>query len=344
MALCVKVPLRRAEEVKRLLERHEALDDGHRYDKDDKHIYFPVAHRLPARERLTYEERPLQTVERKQTLKERLASTLSAEELAHLKTSYDIVGRIAIIEVDEPLARHERAIAEAVLATQKQVRTVLKKVGGHEGELRLQQMECLAGDDTRETTVQENGVRLTIDVERVYYSVRTATERKRIAQLVTPGERVLVLFSGAAPYPCVIAKLAAPAEVVGVELNERGHELGVQNARRNKLETVTLIHGDVREVVPELAARGAQYDRIVMPLPHTGHDFLDEACSVAADGATIHLYDFEHEDEFENGAEKARAGAARNGWRADILDIVACGQHSPRVYRICVDCKLLRCS
>jgi hypothetical protein len=33
-----------------------------------------------------------------------------------------------------------------------------------------------------------------------------STERKRISELVKPGEKVLVMFSGAAPYVCVIAK------------------------------------------------------------------------------------------------------------------------------------------
>ncbi|RME30734.1 class I SAM-dependent methyltransferase family protein [Candidatus Woesearchaeota archaeon] len=340
MTLCVKVPFKDAERVKRLLERKGVLDPLHRYDKDERHIYFPITRKLEE-PGLIYAKRVLPAAKKKNTLREQLRSQLTPEELAHVKSSYDIVGSIAIIEVDKALAQRERIIANAVLAMNKHVSTVLKKEGGHEGELRLQKMRCLAGKDTRETIVKENGVTLLVDVERVYYSVRSATERKRIAQLVKKGERVLVMFSGAAPYPCVIAKLAAPAHVVGIELNKRGHELGIENVRRNKLDTVTLMHGDVRELVPLLAQQGETFDRIVMPLPHTGHDFLDEALSVARTGTVVHLYDFEHEDEFEKGAEKARAGAARNGKRAEILGIVACGQHSPRVYRICVDFKVL---
>ncbi len=334
MVRCVKVAFQDAERVKQLLEREGALDKNYRYGKDATHIYFPVTKELDG---LVHTERELARAMRKYSLRERLAGTLSKAELGLLTTSYDVVGSIAILEIDERLSHRERLIAEAVLATHKQVRTVLKKEGGHEGELRLQRMRCLAGEDTRETIVRENGVRLKINVEQVYYSVRTATERKRIAALVRPGERVLVLFSGAAPYPCVIAKLAQPAHIVGVELNPVGHRLGLENIRLNKFRNITLYEGDVREVVPRLAAKGERFDRIVMPLPHTGHDFLDEALRVAKEGTVIHLYDFEPEGSFELGAAKARAGARRHGWAATVRGITACGQHSPRVYRICVD-------
>lgn len=339
--LAARAALPEAERVKQWLEAEGLLDHERRYEKEEGYIYFPVRARADTSLPVTFVERELQVVPKKQTLRELLAGRLTNEELERLKTSYDVVGSIAILEVDDELAHRKREIADAVLATQKNVKTVLAKAGGHGGSLRTQTMRHLAGNDTRETVVRENGVRLTVDVERVYYSVRSATERKRIASLVEAGERVLVMFSGAAPYPCVIAKRSDATEVVGIELNERGHELGVENVRANKLENVTLIHGDVRDVVPALKERGIMFDRIVMPLPHTGEDFLDEAFMVAKEGAVIHLYDFEHEEQLDEAAEKARRGAERNTRRVTILGVTACGQHSPRVYRVCCDFRIV---
>jgi tRNA (guanine37-N1)-methyltransferase len=341
MVLCVKAKLTEAEQVKRHCQEHGLLLDGHRYAKGPDYLLFPVAKRFKAPYDLSFEERELEAVAKKNRLKDRLRKHLSPAELERLKSSFDVVGSIAILEVDEKLREKEGLLADTILNTHSNIKTVLKKSGGHEGELRLQRMALLAGEDTRETIVQENGVRLKINVEDVYYSVRSATERKRIASLVRPGERVLVMFSGAAPYCCVIAKNTAAAEVVGIELNEKGHEFGLENVRLNKLKNVVLIQGDVKEVVPALAEKDISFDRIVMPLPHTGHDFLDEAFLVAHEGTVIHLYDFEKEGEFAKAAEKAEAGAKKNGRKIKIIGITPSGQYSPRVFRVCVDFEVL---
>jgi tRNA G37 N-methylase Trm5 len=124
---------------------------------------------------------------------------------------------------------------------------------------------------------------------------------------------------------------------VGIELNERGHELGVENVQLNKLSNVVLVQGDVKTVIPDFVEKGIVFDRIIMPLPHTGNDFLDEAFAVAKKGTVVHLYDFEKEGEFEKGADKAQDAAKRNKKKITILDIVPSGQHSPHTFRVCVD-------
>ena len=80
------------------------------------------------------------------------------------------------------------------------------KTGIHEGEYRTQKYECIAGIDKREAIYKENNVTLVLDVEKVYFSPRLSTERKRIYQQVVPGETILVMFSGCSPYPIVISK------------------------------------------------------------------------------------------------------------------------------------------
>ncbi len=341
MVLCARALLRDAERVKRRLQTEGRFHEEYLAEKEGGSIWFPVTERFATTLPIAFEERTLRATKRHGTLKAVLAGTLTEEERGRLTASYDVVGSIAIIEVDDTLREKERLIAAAILSSQKGVRTVLKRLGGHEGELRLQRYALLAGEDTRTTVLRENRTLLTIDVEKVYYSVRSATERKRIASLVKPGERVLVMFSGAAPYPCVIAKSTEASEVVGIELNEEGHELGLENIRLNKLTNVVLIQGDVRDVAPLLAEKKIFFERIVMPLPHTGHDFLDEAFLLAKKGTVIHLYDFEKEGGFDQAAEKAEAGAARNRRRIRVLGITPSGQHSPRLFRVCVDFRVL---
>jgi len=183
-------------------------------------------------------------------LKELLKKKLSKKELSLVSSSFDVVGDIAIIDIPDELVKKEKIIAETLLNMLKNVKVVCKKAGIHKGVFRTQKLKVLAGEKRKETIHKENDVRIKIDVEKVYFSSRLSTERKRIYQLVKPGESVLVMFSGCAPYPCVIAKNSQAKYVYGIEINPEAHKLGVENLRLNKLSNVFLINDDVRKAIP----------------------------------------------------------------------------------------------
>jgi tRNA (guanine37-N1)-methyltransferase len=189
-----------------------------------------------------------------------------------------VVGSIAILEIPSELVKKEKVIAETVLEMHKNIKTVLKKAAIHSGTYRTQKMKVLAGKRTKETEYKENNIRLMLNVEKVYFSPRLGTERLRITNLIKKGESVLVMFSGCAPYPCVIAKNAKPKEVYGVEINPHAHKYGEENIKLNKLADVILFKGDVRKIVPKIKKK---FDRILMPLPKSAETFLDVALSAA---------------------------------------------------------------
>jgi tRNA (guanine37-N1)-methyltransferase len=62
----------------------------------------------------------------------------------------------------------------------------------------------IAGEDRLTTVHRENGILLHLDLAQVYFSVRSAHERARIAAQVKPGETVAVLCSGVGPFPLII--------------------------------------------------------------------------------------------------------------------------------------------
>jgi len=187
--------------------------------------------------------------------KKLIKQELTGGELSHLKTAFDMVGDIAILEIDEELRHKEKLIAEMLLKCQKNIHTVLRKDSAHEGEFRTQKYKFLAGVDKRETIQVENKARLKLNVETVYYSPRMANERLRISKLVKPNEKILVMFSGCSPYICVIGKNAKPKEIVGVEINPEGHKYAVENTNLNKLKNVSLFCGDAREIVKSFTDR-----------------------------------------------------------------------------------------
>jgi len=151
-------------------------------------------------------------------LKQALQKKLTKKQLGVCPRSFDIVGDIAIIEIPEILQKKEQLLATTLLNMIKPVKVVVKKVGGHKGKLRLQKYKILAGERRKTTLYKENGVRMKIHIEKVYFSPRYGTERLRIAQLIKPNEEVLVMFSGAAPFPLVCAKNSQAKEIVGIEM------------------------------------------------------------------------------------------------------------------------------
>jgi tRNA (guanine37-N1)-methyltransferase len=184
--------------------------------------------------------------------KDILRKSLTTEELSHLKTAFDAIGDIAILEIDDELRKKEKFIAKALLDSQKNIKTVLRKDSAHEGEFRLQKMKHLAGEKRKETIHKESGCRLKLDVEQVYFSPRMGHERLRVAEQVKPGENILCLFSGCGPYPIVLSKNTDANFITGVEINPEGHKYALENIGLNKAENVAFLLGDAREVVKRM--------------------------------------------------------------------------------------------
>lgn len=352
--LTIKVPLKDANKVKTHLIKDENLDGNYKTLKEGLFVYFPIRTKFKTKyEIINKELEPLEHLPH--SLKEALKPILTCEELEKVKTAYDCIGDIAILEIDRELRKKEKEIANALLKIRRDIKTVLRKEGSHEGTFRVQKMKYLAGEPKKETIHKENNIRLKLDVEKVYFSPRLSLERMRIAELINKSDKpkrtkrlkeqkedILVMFSGCAPYCCVIAKNAKEKinSIMGIEINPEGHKYGLENIKLNNINNVSLINGDVKKEIPLLARTGKLFDRILMPLPKHAEDFLPEALAVSKKGTIIHFYDFLHEDKFNEALEKIKKACNKAKKKCKILEIVKCGQHSPRTFRICVDFKV----
>lgn len=273
------------------------------------------------------------------TLKQALGKKLSKRQLELVPSSFDVVGNIAVIEIPEELKNKEKLIAETMIDLFKPVKTVVKKSGIHYGKYRRQKLEVLAGEKTKVADYRESGVSILVDLEKCYFSSRLGTERLRIAKQVKKGEAVLVMFSGVAPYPLVIARNAEPDVVYGVEMNPVAHRYAAENVKLNKLQDkINLYKGDVVEVIPKFKKK---FDRILMPMPKTSLTFLGTAFRAAKKGTIIHFYTFGREEEFQEIRDKIKAECKKHKKKCRILRTVKAGHYAPGVYRVCVDFKLL---
>ncbi|MBW2997337.1 class I SAM-dependent methyltransferase family protein [Candidatus Woesearchaeota archaeon] len=342
MVLCVKTPLKKAQQVKQFLIEKKLFNQQYSFKRTKSYILFPITKKTGIKKKFSFAEltdvKSLPKARKKKDIKSEVTKKLTKKELDHLRRAYDVIGDIAILEVPPELIKKEKLIAQTLLKLHKNINTVLKKAGIHGTEFRTQPMKHLAGKRTKKTIHKEHGVRLKLDVEKVYFSPRLSTERKRIAQQVKKGERVLVMFSGCAPYPCVLAKNTKAKEIVGIEINPIGHDYGVENLKLNKIKNVTLINSDVRDAVPILKTK---FNRIAMPLPKTAEDFLKTAFTAAKKGTIIHFYAFEEQGKFKDAHARIRKACKKNKLKCRILKTTKCGQHAPRTYRICVDFKIL---
>jgi len=163
--------------------------------------------------------------------------------------SFDLIGDIAITIIPKGLENKKFEIGRKI-AKLANVKTVLAEKNARSGEFRLQEFECIFGEDKRETIYKENKCRFLVNVEKVYFSPRLSTDRLEIAKEIKEGENVLVMFSGIQPYPIVISKNSKANLIIGIEKNPEAFYYSLKNIEMNKLYNVISFIGDVRDVLP----------------------------------------------------------------------------------------------
>jgi tRNA (guanine37-N1)-methyltransferase len=266
-----------------------------------------------------------------------LRERISEEELKLVRRSFEIIGDVVIIDVPNEIYHLKDLIVSAILKKHKNVKTILRKTGEVEGVYRIAKYELLHGRET-ETIVKEHGCRFLVDPTKVYYSVKLSGERERIAKLVKDGERVLVMFAGVGPYAIVIARLARPSEVIGVELNPIAAEYFRKNVKLNKVEDrVKVIEGDVREVVPSIKG---EFDRILMPSPYTAENFVPVVRGKVKKGGFVHYYTFAGKEEEKSLPERIKELFKNHGIEVEAEYMRCCGNFAPYVYRYVLDLKV----
>jgi tRNA (guanine37-N1)-methyltransferase len=206
--LVLRVERANGEKVRRLVVQLSLIDVGQPITRDDQFVVIPLVREPNAKEwnlirdsesRATVETAKAKAVETKRrprSVVDALRGHIDGSLLEHVKHSFDIVGDIAIIEVPDELIPLRKLIGEAVIEVHKGVRTVLCKRGAVDGEFRVRGFDLVAGEMKTETIYTEHGCRFLLDVTKVYFSPRLATERSRVASQASASEIVLDMFGG----------------------------------------------------------------------------------------------------------------------------------------------------
>jgi tRNA (guanine37-N1)-methyltransferase len=251
---------------------------------------------------------------------------LTKKDIKLIPRSFDVVGDILIFsDFPKELKKKEKDVGNYLLKKFKNIKVVAKKSKKYSGKYRTPKLKILAGEKRKETIHKESGLRMKVNPEKAYFSVRTSTERLRISGLVKKGEIVLVMFSGVAPYPLILSKHSKAKEIYGIEINKEAHLYAQENLKLNKISNVKLFRGNVKKVLPKL---NKKFDRIIMPLPKDSEKYLDLAFRYLKPKGKIHLYVFEKEERFNILKRKYKKYKPK---------LIKCGSPSPGKYRVCLD-------
>jgi tRNA (guanine37-N1)-methyltransferase len=296
-SLAVVAKKYKAETVRRRLATLGILRTSMKVFSDDEYVYFPVERppnpdELP--ELITGDAKIQEATFNKlalkpKTLKEAMMGTLDEELIKLVPRSFDIIGNVAILELDERLRPFAKDIASALKLVHKHVDTVLLKAGPSTGEYRTRPYKVIAGSGNTLTEHIEHGCRYRLDVREVFFTPRLSGERLRVASQVRPNECVADMFAGVGPFSITIAKMQPSCKVYAFEINPVAYKFLEENIRLNKVEDrVTAIFGDVRHNYGILEKRA---DRLIMNLPFSAEKYLDVATKLAKpSGAIMHFY------------------------------------------------------
>jgi len=355
---CVKVEGRRGEQVRRALKELELLRTDARISSDHDFVYLPLTRELKEDEKGEIDFTELLTAEF-----ELLEQRKNIEDLVGFKPSYEMVGDIAVLTAVDLTGENEQLVARALMNLHKNIKVVAKRISAVEGVFRKRKMKIIAGENRTETMHKENGCRYKLDLEKVYFNPRLASERNRVvSQVERSGEEVIIdMFAGVGPFSIQIAKRAPQSHVTAIDVNPDAIRYLIENIELNGLRNVEAIEGDVKEICVKFRNKA---DRIIMNLPKSAYLFLREAlCMLNPRGGIIHFYDLESSYSDATGEEtksheieiaainKAKAKLAAKVKEAgdefhfrslEIRDARKVKPYAPYAYIIGIDARIIR--
>ena len=284
----LKVTNDRAEEAKVFLKSEGFLNENYLPIKEDKFVLWPLNQAsVPFDGRIV---KCKGLFHKKKIRDYRLNLDKKIRDFA--PRSFDIFGNIAILRLSSDLESYNKQIANALLLSHKNIKTVCIDLGV-QGEFRIRNLKIISGDSNFISVHKENGMKFEADISKVYFSPRLATERQRLSSLVSPGENVLDAFAGVAPFSVYLAKKGC--KVTSLDSNPNATEWVLKNYYNNGINEKQFSFFNSKFEDYEFGAQ--KFDRIIMNNPINCLPFLPKAMSLVSEMGVIHFYSIGPKDE-----------------------------------------------
>lgn len=332
---CIKVPKKKGETVRRMLLELGILDNSLKIGADEVFLYLPLT-KEPVPDELESFPEEIELLEFEFKPQEKKPVS---EDLLGFSPAYEVIGDIALLEDPELDNQKASRIADALLRTQPNIKTVLKPLTPVIGEFRVREFEVVAGEPRTETIHREYGCRYKVDLSRAYFTPRLSTERSRILSQVKEGDTVVDMFAGVGPYSILIAKSKKPSKVLAIDKNPNAVRYLRENIILNSAKNIEAIEGDAREEAKRFAGTA---DHVIMNLPHSAFEFLDSAVLLAKPCGIIHYYGITPEDDlFESSIELIKEAAEKAGRKVEVLEKRVVRSYAPHQYNICIEARII---
>ena len=220
------------------------------------------------------------------------------------------------------------------MARNKSVKSVVDRGSARKGEFRLRDYKIVAGSKNTEVVHKESGCRFLLDPCKVYFSQREGTERMRITGMIKNNETVMVFFAGAGPFAIAISKHSRAGKIVGIEINPKAVGYFKKNIELNKLQNVTAVLGDVKEKAPAFYGKCS---RVIMPLPETSMEYLEEAILCLKPDGICHLYCFSKEEKLKDVKKEIAKRSKKIGKSVRFIGIQRVLPYGPGIYKYRID-------
>ncbi|MDR3292224.1 MAG: class I SAM-dependent methyltransferase family protein [Methanobrevibacter sp.] len=351
--LSIKIQLKGINEVKKILIEENLFNKNYKIKTDENYGFIPIKSQSSIEKleiklnaainndlyKIDIEDIDFEPFKKEpKSISEQLKGKLSDEEIKDLKTSFDIIGDLVLLEIPENLEKYKKIIGKTTIDFTK-TRSVFMKKSGIKGLTRTREIELISGEDNSKTTHKEHGIKLALDLKKVYFSPRLATERKRVEKEVEDGELILDMFTGVGSFPILIAK-NKNVEIYGVDINEIAIDYFKDNIAINKLNgIVNPIYGDINNVAIDFTSKNLKFNRIIMNLPQTAYKFLDLAISLIKNNGIIHYYEFDND--YEIMIDRIKEIAINHNKKIEVLNKRKVKSKSPGIWHIGVDVKII---
>jgi tRNA (guanine37-N1)-methyltransferase len=335
-SLCAKAPKQFGEDIRQALLKKKALNAELEIDKDQEYIYIPIKKKLDDKKvekefQIKYTQFDFAVLEK---LPESYKEVIDVPKniMEQLPTSFDVVGNIAVVKVSPEVYEYKGELGHAIMKANRNVATVAVDRGVL-GDFRVRDLEVVAGRHVTETRHTEYGVVMELDLLKVYFSPRLATERKRVADMVEDGDIVIDMFTGVGPFSLLIAKFSGAEKIYSIDLNQEALDFLKKNIQANHFFNIEPVFGDAKYVVTSLEPA----DRVIMNLPFGAFDFLQEAFWATKEQAVIHYYEIVENDIIENRAAQIEEMGEDMGIFVEIPEIREVKTYSPTQTHIGLD-------
>ncbi|MDP6661349.1 MAG: hypothetical protein QF760_01705 [Candidatus Thalassarchaeaceae archaeon] len=223
-------------------------------------------------------------------------------------SSHEFIGDMMVLRIDDEVAEHSSAIAEAKLRSHPHIRLALRD-NGVQGELRIRDLspigarigdEIVVGEipsELCETRVllRESGRSILCDPTRAYFSTKLQTERletlelsKQLRQILGRPLRICDPFCGVGPaLATLLGEPGLSSDILAADLNPQAVEMLLDNLRRwdnrhypSEPLPLTRLHEDRMvgyadaTTLSENAAIAGKWDLIIVNLPHRTIEML----------------------------------------------------------------------